>query len=121
MPAFWDASCVLPLVVPAQRSRDAAQLLRAHAPVVWWGTHVEVQSGLARLKQEGALSATACESSRKKLAAMLASWGQIQPGEQVRETALKQLDHFPLRGAMPCNLPPLWCGPSKNRAAEYLW
>ena len=99
MPAFWDASAVLPLCVRAQASNRARKLLAAHDPVIWWACPVEVASALARLHREHILSVSAYHATMEKLAAMLASWRQVLPDDQVRETALRQMERFPLKAA----------------------
>ena len=97
MSAFWDASAVVPLCVPAQRSKIAIRLVRADVPVIWWGTPLEVQSALARLRSEGELSFNAYDAAKKRMVSLAEGWRQIQPTTLVRELAMAQLDRFSLR------------------------
>lgn len=55
-PGFWDASAVVPLCVHQMSSRKIEAQLRHSALVVWWTTHVEVHSAIARLHREGELT-----------------------------------------------------------------
>jgi predicted nucleic acid-binding protein len=97
MPAFWDASAVVHICVPPRASRRARMLLRAHPPVIWWGTFVEVRGALARLRREGALSGAALQASLDRLSELLLSWREIQPSDSVRHLAAEQLDRFAIR------------------------
>jgi predicted nucleic acid-binding protein len=97
MPAFWDASAVVHVCVPSQASRHARVLLRAHPPVVWWGTFVEVRSALARLRRQGALSGAAFQASLDRVTDLLLGSREIQPSDSVRDLAAAQLDRFPIR------------------------
>jgi len=99
MQAFWDASAVLPLCVRAQASNRARKLLSEHSAVIWWGCPVEVGSALARMHRDGILSPAAYQATVQRLAAMLASWRQVPPDDRVRETALHQVERFPLKAA----------------------
>jgi predicted nucleic acid-binding protein len=99
MSAFWDASAVLHVCVPAQARSRAKALLQSATPVIWWGTPVEVRSALARLNRSGVLSALAYQTSRQKLDTMLSSWRQVQPSDMVRDVAMDLLERFPPRAA----------------------
>ena len=46
MPAFWDASALVPLCVPGQAEPRGRRLLAEYQPVVWWGTPVEMADAL---------------------------------------------------------------------------
>jgi hypothetical protein len=52
MPGFWDASALVPLCVPSQNRGDGRKLLSEYAPIVWWGSAIEVTSALARLRRQ---------------------------------------------------------------------
>jgi len=99
MSAFWDSSAVLHLCVPGRAKGRAKSILQSAPPVIWWGTPVEVQSALARLKRQGALSEGAYQASRERLAAMMASWKQVQPAGLVRDLAMDALERLPLKAA----------------------
>jgi predicted nucleic acid-binding protein len=96
MPAFWDTSAIIRICVPAQASNQAKTLVRAHAPVVWWATRVEVRSALERLRATGAISAAAYIASKQRLDLLLGSWREIQPTDLVCDLAYIQLERFRL-------------------------
>jgi predicted nucleic acid-binding protein len=67
--------------------------------VVWWGSAIECASAIARLHREGHLSASEESEARALLSALRESWYEIQPGDAVREQALRVLRLHPLRAA----------------------
>lgn len=54
--------------------------------IVWWGTSVEVNSGLARLKRDGEITVKELDQALKKLA-VRNSWSEITPSTRLREIA----------------------------------
>ena len=46
--AFWDASALVPLCIQEATTDQVRQHLRRFAPVVWWGSVVEVHSSRER-------------------------------------------------------------------------
>ena len=120
MPAFWDTSAIVRICVPAQASSRAKTLVRAHAPVVWWATRVEVRSALERLRADGALSAAAYIASKQRLDLLLASSREIQPTDMVRDLACTQLERFHLRASDALQLAAalVWC---KQKPKERLF
>ena len=67
--------------------------------VVWWGSSVECASSIARLQRDGHLSLGDERDARRALAALSASWYEVQPGDALRESALRLLRLHPLRAA----------------------
>jgi predicted nucleic acid-binding protein len=57
--------------------------------VVWWGTLVECASALARLERESAFSPAGMKQSMERLRALGSSWQEVQPVEEIKETALR--------------------------------
>ncbi|MEK6769424.1 MAG: type II toxin-antitoxin system VapC family toxin [Gemmatimonadota bacterium] len=95
---FWDASAIVPLVTAQSASPQVREL--ADDPgkmVVWWGTIVECQSGLARLRLEGKLSMEAENEARTELTRLSERWTEIVPVESVRLTACALVRRHPLR------------------------
>lgn len=70
--------------------RDAAML-------VWWGTRVESVSAVSRLERQRKLSEIAATTALARLDALVRSWNEIQPVEEVRETAVRFLRVHNLR------------------------
>ncbi len=97
---FWDSSALIPLCLEQPRSAHARQMI-AHDPemIVWWGSAIECASAIARLHREERLTAKEERAARAFLNALSASWFEIQPGNSVRDRALRVLRLHPLRTA----------------------
>ena len=97
---FWDSSALVPLLAAERRTR-AVQALYTRDPevVVWWGTPVECASAIARLERDGALSGADAAESFSRLDALVPSWMQIEPSDEIRESARRFLRVHPLRAA----------------------
>lgn len=97
---FWDASAIVPLLVP-EAPRDALADLLDDDPVmlVWWGTPVECTSAIARREREGALDIEAANAALERLRDLAAAWHEILPGDALRRAALRLLRVHPLRSA----------------------
>ncbi len=97
---FWDASALVPLCLAQPRTAESRAALKDDADmVVWWGTVVECASAIARLHRDGILTTREERAARATLEALRQSWHEIQPGESVREQALRLLRLHPLRAA----------------------
>jgi hypothetical protein len=97
---FWDASAIVPLLVAEAQTRQV-QALAADDPVmlVWWATAVECASALARLARDGMLDETAETQAFDRLRQVASGWHEVDPGDQVREAAVRFLRVHPLRAA----------------------
>ena len=97
---FWDASAIVPLLV-AEESTRRLQTLAAEdsAMLVWWGSTVECISALARLERDGALNARAMALALQRLRQLSAGWHEVDPSDEIRETAARFLRVHPLRAA----------------------
>ncbi len=97
---FWDSSALVPLFSSEKRTR-AVQALYLQDPevVVWWGTVVECASAIARLERDRALSPRDAAESFSRLDAFAQSWMQIDPSDEIRESARRFLRVHPLRAA----------------------
>jgi predicted nucleic acid-binding protein len=89
---FWDSSAIVPLLVPEAMSRSA-QALFAADPVAfaWWGTELECLSAVCRRQRSGALSDELASDAVVRLNALRAGWHEVEPGEEVRESARRFL------------------------------
>lgn len=97
---FWDASALVPLILEQPLSDRSRQLYAADSDVVaWWGSSIECASAIARLHREKRLTAAEDREARSLLAALSASWFEVQPGEPVRMQALRLLRLHALRAA----------------------
>jgi hypothetical protein len=82
---FWDASALVPLLVQ-QSATDSVQAIRAGdlAFVVWWGTVVECDSAIARLKRMGVLDEAGARRARASLDGLAETWIQVEPSDTIR-------------------------------------
>ena len=109
--AFWDASALVPLCVHEVASRQARFYLRKFAPVVWWGSLVEVHSGICRLHREKQITDVDKQGALARLRLLSNAWKEILPIDQVRESATQLLDNYALRAADSLQLAAslTWC------------
>lgn len=97
---FWDTSALVPLCVEESASDRVTALLKEDPQVVvWWSTPVECASALARLEREGSLAPTAASQAFARLDRLAASWFQVEPIDEIGETARRLLRVHPLRAA----------------------
>ncbi len=67
--------------------------------LVWWASAVECVSALARLERDGALRPAAMTLALQRLHKLSAGWHEIDPSDEIRETAARYLRVHPLRAA----------------------
>ena len=97
---FWDSSALVPLLLQQpQTKRVRHELEEDDELVVWWGSAVECASAIARLHRDGHLSAAAERDARSLLDVLRKSWFEVQPGDAVREQAMRLLRVHSLRAA----------------------
>jgi predicted nucleic acid-binding protein len=109
--AFWDASALAPLCIQEARTSQVRQHLRRFAPVVWWGSVVEVHSAIARLHREAAIAPSERDGALARLALLGQGWREILPDDAVRNLAGTLLDTYTLRAADSLQLAAalIWC------------
>ncbi len=97
---FWDASAVLPLCIEENHSKSMLDLVKKDgALIVWWGTGIECHSAFARLNRKGFLDSSGEEQVHNVLSILSDSWSEIEPGDDVRNTAIRLLNTHPLKAA----------------------
>jgi predicted nucleic acid-binding protein len=97
---FWDSSALVPLLVREAGTTWALATFAADPAVVaWWGSQVECGSALARLERDGQLTGTAMTTALHRLGGLAAAWGEVQPSDRIRSTAMRLLRTHPLRAA----------------------
>jgi predicted nucleic acid-binding protein len=97
---FWDSSALVTLVLQQPRTSEARVLLEEDGDVAaWWGSAVECASAIARLHRDGHLGESAERDARALLDMLRRSWFEVQPGDAVREQALRLLRVHTLRAA----------------------
>lgn len=109
--AFWDASALVPLCVQEAATPSAESHLRKFAPVVWWGSPVEIQSAICRLHREKEITDSGKKGAIARLEMLGRGWREILPGDQLREMAVQLLDEYSLRAADSLQLAAslIWC------------
>ena len=97
---FWDSSAVVPLLVPEAVSRFLRRLYEAD-PVMfaWWATEIECTSAIARRQRLGQLREDVVADAFVRLSALRAGWHEVEPGEEVCESAKRLLRVHDLRTA----------------------
>lgn len=97
---FWDASAIVPLLM-AEASTKQVQAIAVSdgSMLVWWGTEVECASAIARLERDGSLDEAGVAQAFASLKQLAAGWHEIEPGDAVREAAVRFLRVHPLRAA----------------------
>jgi uncharacterized protein len=109
--AFWDASALVPLCVQEAATPSAMSHLRKFAPVVWWGSPVEIQSAICRLHREKEITDPGKKGAIARLEMLGRGWREILPGDQLRDMAVQLLDEYSLRAADSLQLAAslIWC------------
>lgn len=97
---FWDSSAVIPLLVPEPMS-GSVQKLYADDPVMaaWWATEIECTSAIARRQRLGQLPENVAAEAFVRLKALREGWHEVEPGEELRESAKRLLRVHDLRTA----------------------
>lgn len=97
---FWDASALIPLLIEETQTGTVQELAeRDNAIAAWWGSPIECCSAFARLRREGFLKTEEEDRVRRLLSLLSGSWTEIEPGEDIRNTAERLLLTHPLRAA----------------------
>ena len=109
--AFWDASALAPLCVHEASSRQAHALLRRFAPVVWWGSLVEVHGAICRLHRERAITDPDKKGAVSRLELLSRAWREVLPDDALRILARESLESYSLRAADSFQLAAslVWC------------
>jgi predicted nucleic acid-binding protein len=95
---FWDSSAIVPLLVTQASSPAITREYEADPEVIaWWATVVECVSAVSRLERDGALSPSQFVDVLRRLDRVEFGWQEVQPGESVRQTALRVLRVHALR------------------------
>jgi len=109
--AFWDASALVPLCIHEAPSRQARLCLRKFAPVVWWGSLVEVHRAICRLHRHNKITELDKQGAMARLRLLSRGWREVLPDDQVRNIAMESLDKYSLRAADSLQLAAslVWC------------
>jgi len=97
---FWDSSAIVPLLL-AEAATPLVQAVAEQDPgmLVWWATEVECASALARLEREGGIYVTVAADAFERMTQLAGGWYEVEPGDGVREAAVRLLRVHQLRAA----------------------
>jgi predicted nucleic acid-binding protein len=97
---FWDSSAIVPLLVPEAETSSMQRVYRADPAILaWWATEVECTSAIARRERAGHISDTTVEAAFRRLTALRAGWHEVEPTDELRESARRFLRVHDLRAA----------------------
>ena len=97
---FWDASALVPLLVEQHLSKRMAEYAAKDPHMfTWWGSAVECASAICRLEREKLLGPEEANLAFVRLRELAAGWNEINPGEALREHALRLLRVHALRAS----------------------
>jgi predicted nucleic acid-binding protein len=96
---FWDASALVALLIEEGLTDELLELYPGDEVVAWWATEVECAYAVARLERSGALAPGRTTEAFDRLRSLASAWHRIEPGDLVKETALRLLRAHDLRAA----------------------
>lgn len=106
---YWDSSALVARLVHQKSSSQIARIAKKDRHIAsWWGTKVECASAISRLARQGDLNGDEVMSVLNKLEDWSEEWEEIQPGERIRETAIRCLRIHPLTAADAIQLAAAW-------------
>jgi predicted nucleic acid-binding protein len=115
--AFWDASALVPLCIHEATSRRAQVYINRFAPVVWWGSLVEIHSAICRLHREKVISDLDKQGAVSRLQLLRDGWREVLPDDPLRDLAVESLDKYSLRASDSLQLAAslIWCQRQPSR------
>jgi len=97
---FWDSSAVIPLLIPEVTSVSMQRLFGGDPVIVaWWATEIECTSAIARRHRLGKLREEIAAEAFHRLSALQAGWHEVEPSDEIRESAKRFLRVHDLRTA----------------------
>ena len=67
--------------------------------VAWWATEIECTSAIARRQRQRQLAEELASEAFRRLSALRAGWHEVEPSEEIRESAKRLLRVHDLRTA----------------------
>lgn len=97
---FWDSSALLSIIASQSAKTDLMALFESDPSIVlWWGTCVELSSGLCRLHRENAIDDAALSELLRATQQIVYDADEIEPSEELRQTSIRILRIHNLRAA----------------------
>lgn len=110
MVRFWDTSALLQLIVKQPHSAKVADLyVQSPNVVCWWGTRLEIISGLSRLNREQLLTEQELICAKERVEKLMASAQIVEPRDQVLNRAERILTIHALKAADALQLAAALC------------
>jgi hypothetical protein len=97
--AFWDTSALLPLCVRQKQTSQANALYTRYGLGVWWGTPVEIMSGLTRMKRSKEIDHHQFLAGSQTAQYLADAWESVNPSKKLAAHACTLLELYPLRAA----------------------
>lgn len=109
--AFWDASVLVPLCVKQNSTPQALDFESKYLKAVWWATHVEITSALARLLRRQEIAGSLYAQAQLQAEGHANLWQVVRPSAKVEREARALLELYPLRAADALQLAAAleWC------------
>ena len=114
---FWDTSALVSLLLEQEATGEVEKFLAQDTDIsAWWGTSVECRSAAARLRREERLTVGEEDRVLELLDSLRASWLEILPSDEVRNTAHRLLRVHALTAADSLQLAAarVWAGSSER-------
>jgi hypothetical protein len=107
---FWDSSAIV-CVVAEQSGDEKLQQIMADDPnvVIWWGTRVEIASGLHRLRCEGGIDDQGFSAFLRTAEQIVEDADETESTDRVRLGAVRMLEAHRLRAADAVQLSSALC------------
>lgn len=116
--AFWDTSAILPLCCSQTFTAQSKKWLRKYPKIViWWGTSVEIKSGLARLRRDKHLTEKEVVKAAHLWEKLKKTSRIVSPVERVLELANDLPENYGLRALDSSQLAAalVWCQENPRR------
>lgn len=109
--AFWDASVLVPLCVDQAPTPLAFRFNSKYQKAVWWTTHVEIVSALARMLRRQEITPLEYAQALQQVEGLANLWDVVEPSVNVERHARALLELYPLRAADALQLAAAmeWC------------
>jgi predicted nucleic acid-binding protein len=97
---FWDTSALFTLLTTQPASSTANAVFISDPEVaMWWGTPVELALAAARLRRMGEVDEVGCARILAQIGPLVHMAEEVQPSEEVRQTAVRLIRLHDLRAA----------------------
>lgn len=97
---FWDTSAMFVLLTSQAGSEAADAVFQTDTGIaIWWATPVELASGAARLRRMGEMDDAGYHRTLSSIGPLVQNSQEVEPNEEVRQTAIRLIRMHDLRGA----------------------